>query len=272
MGILLINSSYRKNGNTQRVLDLIKEEYLLIARQKNTYVEFEEIYLAHTDIKVCQGCRKCFDKGEKSCPLKDDLLTIYNKIHRADGVVVASPVYVEDINGVLKNWIDRMAFNCHRPAFSGKPVILVTTSGSFSSNHSLKTMSSAFTAWGAVVIDKAKFITGALTSKEDIKRQKLSVIKRLALSLFSAVNTMEGTKKVNPSMFSLISFRVQQKHWQNAKNTQSYDYIYWKEKGWLQNSCSYYSEHASGWLKTKAAMVLSNIVSAFFYNKAVDIR
>jgi multimeric flavodoxin WrbA len=34
---------------------------------------------------------------------------------RAEAYVFASPVYVEDINGVMKNWIDRMAFNSHRP-------------------------------------------------------------------------------------------------------------------------------------------------------------
>ncbi len=264
MKIFIINSSFRKDGNTQRVLELLKDEYLLIAAQKNTYVEFEEIYLAHNEIGVCRGCRLCFDKGEECCPLKDDLLRIRDKFHSADGVIMASPVYVEDINGTMKNWIDRMAFNCHRPAFSGKPVVLVTTSGSFSSNHSLKTMNSALIAWGAVVVNKAKLKTGALTSKEDIKQWSISVIERLALSLFNSVNVMEGSKKSSPSIYSLVAFRVQQKYWQRSNITQSYDYIYWKEKGWLLNSCSYYSEHSTGWLKVKTALVFSVIFNTFF--------
>jgi multimeric flavodoxin WrbA len=34
--------------------------------------------------------------------------------------VFASPIYVEDVNGAMKNFIDRMAYNCHRPRFFGR--------------------------------------------------------------------------------------------------------------------------------------------------------
>lgn len=54
--------------------------------------------------------------GEDHCPLRDDVSEIKKKIDDADIIILASPVYVEDVSGLLKNWIDRMAFVCHRPA------------------------------------------------------------------------------------------------------------------------------------------------------------
>jgi hypothetical protein len=56
--------------------------------------------LAEMDIRTCRGCRICFDKGEESCPLKDDLLAIRRRIEAAELLVLGSPVYVEDGNGV----------------------------------------------------------------------------------------------------------------------------------------------------------------------------
>jgi multimeric flavodoxin WrbA len=48
----------------------------------------------------------------------------------------------------MKNWIDRMAFNNHRPAFAGKSAVIVTTSGMGSTSHTQKTMQYALMAWG----------------------------------------------------------------------------------------------------------------------------
>lgn len=60
--------------------------------------------MAYSDIQFCRGCRIYFDKGEELCPIKNGLLNIRDKINSADGIILASPVYVEDINGIMKNW------------------------------------------------------------------------------------------------------------------------------------------------------------------------
>ncbi|MDP4090618.1 MAG: flavodoxin family protein, partial [Bacillota bacterium] len=125
MKIISLVSSYRSNGNTIRIVSLIENQLLSIARTDGIGLEIERIQIGHSDIRTCLGCRACFDKGEEMCPLKDDLLAIRDKICQADGILAASPVYVEDVNGIMKNWIDRMAFNCHRPAFAGKAAYIV---------------------------------------------------------------------------------------------------------------------------------------------------
>lgn len=97
MKIISIASSYRKKGNTGNLIQLIEEQIKLIANQQDVQLEFETIFLGHSDIQSCRGCRICFDKGEEMCPLKDELLTIRDKIREADGIILASPVYVEDV-------------------------------------------------------------------------------------------------------------------------------------------------------------------------------
>jgi len=138
MRFISIVSSKRKNGNTERLISLIEEELIYIAKSQNEILEMERISLGNVELKMCLCCRVCFDKGEEFCPLKDDLLSIRKKINEADGIILASPVYLEDVNGIMKNWIDRMAFNCHRPAFFDKTAIAISTSGMASTNHALK--------------------------------------------------------------------------------------------------------------------------------------
>ncbi len=260
MKILVLNSSFRKDGNTQRTVECIMEEYIKMAGIKNNPPEFETIYLAYEDIWSCRGCRACFDKGEGSCPNKDGVPAIKASLDSADGVILASPVYVEDINGIMKNWIDRMAYNNHRPSLMGKPAIAVTTSGAYSTGHALKTIATAYSAWGGVLCGQGKFRTGAHSNKESIKCGNYKRIRKLAGKLLSAL----GREKAHPTVYSLVAFRVQQRYWQKKDDTGSYDYLYWKEKGWLDSSCSYYSENQASMLKVKLAGSLGRIVALLF--------
>lgn len=262
MKIISIVSSGRKKGNTERVVRHVEEEFLRIALKRNVQVQLEQIHLGNSDIKFCRGCRICFDKGEDLCPLKDELLNIRDKISEADGVILASPVYVEDINGIMKNWIDRMAFNCHRPAFAGKAAVIVTTSGVGSTNHALKTMNSALYTWGFHVSAQSKFRTGSFIEDEQINSHYGNKIKVIANKLF---NTINNRKAEAPSFYSLMVFKVQQKYWQNTKEEQdTFNYFYWKNKGWLEKSCNYYIPHNSNTIKVKLAEIIGNIVSTFF--------
>lgn len=262
MRIVSIVSSGRKSGNTERIVRRMEEELLNMAAEKNIKIELEQIHLGSLDIKFCRGCRVCFDKGEELCPLKDDFLSIRDKISQADGIILASPVYVEDINGIMKNWIDRMAFNCHRPAFAGKTAVIITTSGGGSTNHALRTMKSALIAWGFGIPAQSKFRTGALMEDEQINLSCGSKIKASAGKLFNTINNKRGEK---PSFYSLVVFKVQQKFWQKAKEGQTtYDYLYWKNNGWIEKSCSYYIYHKSNPIKIKFAGIVGNMVSLFF--------
>jgi multimeric flavodoxin WrbA len=184
-------------------------------------------------------------------------------ILRADGILLASPVYVEDVSGVMKNWINRMAYLCHRPALTGKTAGLIITSGTGASNHSLRTMSAAMNAWGAKVSCTAKFKAGARISDEEISLRYEKQIERFAAKFLSAVLG----ERDKPSFYSLLSFCVQQKYWMNKPElSDTYDYAYWKSKGWLDAHTRYYIHYRGSLLKVATARLAGHILSALLFH------
>lgn len=262
MKIISLVSSFRKEGNTNRIADLMEKQLLAIAQNENTELEIEWIQLGHLDIRTCMGCRVCFDRGEEKCPLKDDLLSVRDKINSADAILAASPVYVEDVNGIMKNWIDRMAFNCHRPAFAGKTAYIVTTSGAGSSNHSINTIKTAFNTWGISVAGSHKFRMGGLMDIGDVVSKHGGRIRKAAEALFKSAR---GKCAEKPSFYSFVTFKVLQRRWQKAaKYPNTLDYQYWHKNGWLEKNCSYYMPNKANFIKVKFARLIGSIVAVFF--------
>ena len=148
--------SFRRNGNTDQLTGLIKEHLLKEAAAK-TPLEIETVYLGQQDLQFCRGCRICYDHGEEKCPVKDDLLSIKAMMLSADGILMASPVYVDDVSGITKNFIDRLCHVCHRPQFAGKAAYLVATTGSSRTGKTLDTMKMALRTWGFNVVGQAGF-------------------------------------------------------------------------------------------------------------------
>lgn len=236
VNIVLINSSFRKDGNTARIIDLIRQEIAELSETEKLAVAFKTIFLAHENIATCRGCRVCFDRGEEFCPLKDDLLLLKEHIDAADCVLLSSPVYVEDVNGVMKNWIDRMAFLCHRPMYFDKVAYIVSTSGAGASRHNLRTMNFALTSWGFRISGEQSFLAGALTEKDELKKTYGKKIRKIAQSILST-----ATKDVNRVSFvSLLTFRVQQLYHNHNLSKNSLDSAYWEKNGWLDMQQTYY--------------------------------
>ena len=100
------------------------------ARKKNTYkavvqfmnnlqtldeVEAEIVVLSNYNLGICRGCQLCVNKGEAFCPLKDDRDVLFDKITASDGVIFATPNYSWNLSGMMKVFLDRFGFACHRP-------------------------------------------------------------------------------------------------------------------------------------------------------------
>ena len=124
MKIITILGSPRKNGTGTKVAEEI--EHALSALGD---LEFERIHLVDQDLCSCRGCFTCIRSGEDRCSLKDDRLKIEKKLEEADGIIIISPGYVQNVSGLMKNFMDRMAFTHHRPRFFGKKMMIVANGG-----------------------------------------------------------------------------------------------------------------------------------------------
>ncbi len=259
MKIVAIMGSYRRNGNTARVVGLIEAQLHKLAARHSQPLEIERVYLGQQDIGLCRGCRTCFDRGETKCPLKDDLLAIKAKMDEADGILVASPVYMNGLNGITKNWIDRMAFLSHRPEYAGKSAAIVATVGIGPTKYALKILNMALSCWGFHVVGQAGFKTGALMPGEEIEARYRGETDRIAESFFQAIHNRRLAK---PSFLSLMTFKIQQLYWQRATDD-SIDYAYWKSRGWTEPQREFYIRHEANPLKVALARFAGRIVARY---------
>jgi len=234
MKILILNSSPRKNGNTARLSSLIADSY---AKSTQT-VDVEIINLADYTIHQCCGCRLCFNKGEAFCPQKDDVLTLYYKMKEKDLLIWAFPVYVEDLNGLLKNFIDRLAFNCHRPGLFAQSSFAYSNSGSGSSKHAIKTIERASQTWGMKLLGHRKCLLGSLCDKETLLRKYGALIDKDTQTCVAALSKA----KKNLSFLQVLTFDIQKWYYLNKIDQNSYDFLYWKNQGWLDKSSHYYTK------------------------------
>jgi multimeric flavodoxin WrbA len=172
---------------------------------------------------------------------------------------VASPVYVHDVSGVTKNWIDRLGHVCHRPEFAGKCAYLLTTVGGSPTGHALKSLEVALSTWGFHITGKAGFKTGALMTGEQALHFR-SKAGDIARRLFRSV---ERRGFARPSFRSLMTFKIQQNAWRKAEARDSVDYLYWKRQGWLEPGSDYYVAHDAGRLKVVLARLVGAILAPF---------
>jgi multimeric flavodoxin WrbA len=258
MKILILQGSYRKSGNTAHIVEMIRDHMSRLAIENNVAFEAETIHLGHMNIGLCRGCRACFDLGEDKCPLKDDFLSTKVAVQAADGVIIASPVYVDDINGITKLWIDRMAHVCHRPEFAGKTVYLVTTIGSSPSSHSLRSLYLAFLSWGAYIAGQSGFTTGARMPVDELRSRFDGRAEKIARKLFTDIATGQTRK---PSFVSLMMFRIYQKV--REVNDGSLDARYWHEKGWADPRTKFYLPHNSNPLVVFFARLTGTVIARF---------
>lgn len=85
------------------------------------------ISLADKSINYCLGCSACMSELDNFCIMEDDdMQEVYNGMLEADKIIIASPIYMNHITGILKNVIDRLnPFSCHGN-LKGKKIYLIT--------------------------------------------------------------------------------------------------------------------------------------------------
>ena len=100
MKVLAINGSPRKDGNTSTMLN----EILAGAAEKGA--ETRMIHLNDLNMKGCQGCLWCRDNlGE--CAFDDDFQDVLKEMKECDAVAMGSPIYVFQVTGQSKCFLDR---------------------------------------------------------------------------------------------------------------------------------------------------------------------
>ncbi len=103
MKVTIFNGSPRgKKGNTHFMV----KEFSKGAEQARA--EVENIFLVKRKIQPCRGCLTCWIKTPGKCVIKDDMAELIRKLGESDIVVFATPVYFDNVTGIMKNFMDRL--------------------------------------------------------------------------------------------------------------------------------------------------------------------
>lgn len=102
MKVVAINGSPRKNGNTTIIIRKVFEEL------EKEGIETELIHLGGNPVRGCMACGACGRNKDKQCIIKDDMINeCIEKMSKADGIILGSPVYFTDVTTEMKALIDR---------------------------------------------------------------------------------------------------------------------------------------------------------------------
>jgi multimeric flavodoxin WrbA len=106
MKVVGFNGSGRKDGNTFFLLQTVLEEL------QSEGIETELIQLAEREpLQGCVACQKCMHRKNMKCAIESDPFNDYfEKISKADGLILGSPVYFSDITAGMKALIERCGF------------------------------------------------------------------------------------------------------------------------------------------------------------------
>lgn len=102
MKVILISGSPKANGNTAQLMN----ECVKVIEERG--VEAEVVSFAGMKIEACVGCRKCSKTGQ--CDLNDGLNEIIEKIRKADGLIVGTPVYFGTARGDVMCALQRIGY------------------------------------------------------------------------------------------------------------------------------------------------------------------
>ena len=249
--ILAIMGSPRKNGNTYLLTRRVEEKMKQLGD-----MDFEYVFLKDLDLRPCLGCGVCFMKGEDHCPHKDDRAMLEEKMHQADGVIFASPVYVFNVSGLMKNFFDRFAYACHRPRFFKSALVLATAGFELGTGQMLKSFSFMAEVWGFSVAHRFAIAANEVPefgTRADKAGKKVEVA---AKKFHRAVTA----GRVKPGLVNMAVFLAAQPSIRKL-SAEYYDYHYWRDQGWLEKETWYYYEPGVGVVKKTAAKLLSRFFS-----------
>jgi multimeric flavodoxin WrbA len=113
MKILAIQGSPRTLRSITRQLT-----NLILEGAAEAGAETEIVDLCDLRITPCTACEGCSFNG--ICVYDDDVAALVDRMKEADGIIFASPVYIDNVSGQMKIFFDRLADAIHYQVLYGK--------------------------------------------------------------------------------------------------------------------------------------------------------
>ena len=203
-------------------------------------VEFDIVHLKDVDLQPCKGCFVCFIKGEDRCPLKDDMETIRQKMDQADGVIFVTPVYSMHVSYLMKQFIDRFAYNLHRPRYAGKYALAVAVTGNIGLGPTLKYLKDIANGMGFDCVDQLGYLAAPRNTPLRTISTRKDRTDEVVRKFYRAIVEKRPRKL---TLMDHLGFRLMQASYARLETMSPTDYKHWKEKGWLEKDARYFHDN-----------------------------
>ena len=259
MKVLAIIGSPKGKGNTYDVVRQVEEKM-----KGSGDIEFEYLFLRDVNLQPCRGCYICFDQGEDRCPLKDDRALIEEKMRGADGLIFASPTYVMNVSGLMKNFIDRFAYVCHRPRFF-KPTLIVSTTGGVAVQVTLLLLQFTAESWGCDIAGRLGVTVDPYLEKlpEAERAGRAAALEKKAAAAAGRLDAALRSKRAAPGTIKVAGFMLRKQAFGSDSGARL-DHGYWEKNGWIQPDTHYFYDARIGPVKKLAAQLATIMLSRFF--------
>ena len=198
-------------------------------------VEYEIVRLIDYNLGTCKGCKLCLDKGEELCPFKDDRDFLIGKMENSDGVIFASPNYSFQVSALMKIFLDRLAFNFHRPRYFGKTFTGIVVQGIGKGEEIVKYFNFIGKGMGFNVV-KGCCLKSLEPMTEKGQRNIDRIIARQSKKFYGQLIKNEYP---SPSLWWLMVFRMGRTSMKKMLDESWRDYTYYRDKGWFESDYFY---------------------------------
>lgn len=227
MKYCIVYGSPRKK-NTWQAVQIVKERL-----QELGEVEFTEFFLPRDLPEFCRGCMACFIKGEQNCPHREYVAPIETALVEADGIILASPVYVMEMAAPMKNMLDHFGyiFMAHRPRaemFSKAAAVISTTAGA-GTGYAMAGIARSLTYWGVGRIHKCG-ITLFSEGLDSIKPKRRARLVRSLQKTAERLHRDASRGITSPLKTRGMFYVMRQAVFHMADNP--LDHGYWQARGW----------------------------------------
>jgi multimeric flavodoxin WrbA len=222
MKILAINGSPRTlRSNTRRLAQFVLEGAAAAG------AETEMIDLCDSRVTLCTACEGCSFNG--ICVFDDDVPLIVERMKDADGLVFASPVYIDNVSGQMKVFFDRLADAIHYQLLAGKYGCSVATTHTSGGDAVVAYQDHVLNYLAVVSVGSLRVATGG---NPDVVDAKEAEAKTLGRKLAAAIRdgfadpVQEAEIAGNREFFKDIVIE--------NRDFRTEEYERWVTKGWIK--------------------------------------
>ena len=215
----ILGSPHGRKGSTGKLLSLV------LKGADEAGAETGIISLSETTVLPCNACDTCHRSGK--CPLPDDFATAKERMLAADGVILASPNYMENVSAYMKALMDRSSSIVHCKMLEGKFGAGVVSSGSGEDEEVVKILLRFLNACGMQAVGAVNARSegiGKLASEKEVTKRAVSLGREIVKAIEEKrayPEQAEFLKSHAERMKSLITMR---------KDDWPFEYEYWQKK------------------------------------------